>query len=357
MNVHLQNILDNIEQIEHLSDDQKAAITKAVKDAEKEIAILEFKLDRTEKVKRTTSVLLEETIEELELKRKDIEEANSALQKSLEDLKAAQDQLVQQEKLASLGQLTAGIAHEIKNPLNFVNNFSELNKELIDEVFEELENMPPSDSKEEIISILEDVKSNLSKVLEHGSRADRIVKSMLQHSRSGDNQKSAQEVNPLIREFVNLSYHGMRAGKNPIQVNLQLDLMEDVGEADLIVEDFSRVILNICNNAFDSMREKLNSQSTDEGNNYEPTLRAHSSLKNGKILIEIEDNGTGIPNTIREKILQPFFTTKKGTEGTGLGLSITHDIIKAHGGELQIESKEGEGALFKILIPQKSNES
>ncbi|MBB6326683.1 signal transduction histidine kinase/ketosteroid isomerase-like protein/flagellar hook-basal body complex protein FliE [Algoriphagus iocasae] len=279
---------------------------------------------------------------------KKLKKAKARAEKALQELKAAQEQLVQQEKLASLGQLTAGIAHEIKNPLNFVNNFSDLSRELIEEVFEELENLESSETKEEIIAILEDVKSNLAKVHEHGTRADGIVKSMLQHSRASNNKMESKAINPIIKEFVNLAFHGMRAAKNPINVTIDLQLKEEVGELKIISEDFSRVILNLCNNAFDAMRDKMNVLGSG---NYEAKLTVNTYLSNGKVMLEFIDNGPGIPEEILGKILQPFFTTKKGTEGTGLGLSITHDIIKAHGGSLLVTSKVNEGSKMTIVLP------
>jgi signal transduction histidine kinase len=298
----------------------------------------------------------------------EITDRTKKLKQSLEDLRATQTQLVQQEKLASLGQLTAGIAHEIKNPLNFVNNFSDLSMELIEEALEELKNYPSK--SEEIDGILKDVVSNLRKIHEHGTRADSIVKSMLMHSRGGDGKMEPTPLNPLIKEYVNLAFHGMRAGKDPVNVDIDLQLDNSIGEVPLVAEDFSRVILNLCNNAFDAMREKVkeyevlstNYQETstkyqelsikngDENGKYEPVLKVTSKLENDTVLITITDNGPGIPKDIMEKILQPFLTPKKGTDGTGLGLSITHDIIKAHGGELIIEN-EAEGAAFIIKIP------
>lgn len=349
MNQELQTIQDFILQSEHLSQPDKDFLMKAIKDADRQFTIVEFKLDRTEKVKRTTAILLEETIEELEQKRKAIEETNSALTKSLEELKAAQAQLIQQEKLASLGQLTAGIAHEIKNPLNFVNNFSELSMELIDEVFEELENLEKSETAELISEILNDVKTNLQKVHDHGTRADSIVKSMLMHSRGSSGKRVPTNLNKLIRENVSLTFHSMRAGKKPINVNIVYDLDDTIGEVLIIPEDFSRVIVNLCSNAFDAMREY--GQGSDD---YKPVLNILTGKQDKKALVEIRDNGPGIPQEIRDKIFQPFFTTKKGTEGTGLGLSISHDIVKAHGGELSVNSKEGQGTTFYIRIPLKN---
>jgi signal transduction histidine kinase len=267
-----------------------------------------------------------------------LEQAKAEVESAMSELKATQSQLVQQEKLASLGQLTAGIAHEIKNPLNFVNNFSEVSLELLDEIKEtrnkSQETRPKTEEDEIEEEILEDIKANLKKIHEHGSRANGIVTSMLQHSRGGSGKKEPTDLNSLIKEYVNLSFHGMRAGKNPIDVDIELDLDPDLGMVSLIQEDFTRVIINLCNNAFDAMRMK-----TLEGlRQYHPELTVRTKSEMGTILISVEDNGPGIPDEIKDKILQPFFTTKKGTEGTGLGLSITNDIIKAHGGNLQVKS-------------------
>ncbi len=276
------------------------------------------------------------------------------LNATLSELQDMQQQLVQQEKLASLGQLTAGIAHEIKNPLNFVNNFSELSVEMIDEVRTEIESIKaygdapvPSKALDEISELLDDIDTNLKKIHEHGSRADSIVKSMLQHSRGGSGKKSPTDLNGLIKEFVHLSFHGMRAGKNPINVDLQFDLDERIKVVPLIAEDFSRIIVNLCNNAFDAMREKL---VADDSGKYKPILTIRTQQKDDGITVDIEDNGPGIPQKIKSKIMQPFFTTKKGTEGTGLGLSITNDIIKAHGGTLEIETKDQQFTRFRVYL-------
>lgn len=272
------------------------------------------------------------------------------LNNTLEELKDAQSQLIQQEKLASLGQLTAGIAHEIKNPLNFVNNFSDLSVELIEEAREELE-ASDTEATEEALNILENVEMNLKKIHEHGSRADSIVKSMLQHSREGSGKMEPTNVNALIEEYVNLSFHGMRASKNPINVDIQKHLDESIGELSLIAEDFSRVIVNLCNNAFDAMRDKLNSESgIQNSEEYHPKLTIRTLQSDTNVVIEIEDNGPGMSEEMKDKIMQPFFTTKKGTEGTGLGLSITNDVIKAHGGKIDVESTLGEGTKFIITI-------
>lgn len=271
------------------------------------------------------------------------------IQKAYENLKATQEQLIQQEKLASLGQLTAGIAHEIKNPLNFVNNFSELSLEYIEEVYVELAKLERSEITEEIRALLEDVKYNLQKILQHGSRADGIVKSMLMHSRGGKGIMELTDLNELIKEYVNLAFHGMRANKNPINVDIQLQLDEKLPKVQINPEDFSRVILNLCKNAFDAMRDKTN----ENLNGYLPRLTVRTKEMGEEILLEVEDNGPGIAEENRDKLLMPFFTTKKGTEGTGLGLSITHDIIKAHEGTLEINSEVGNFTRFSITLMNK----
>jgi len=301
------------------------------------------------KVERDKQVLISRQKEVLE---KEVEIRTADLTKSLEDLKAAQQQLVQQEKLASLGQLTAGIAHEIKNPLNFVNNFSSVSLEMIDEALEEIEKLEKSDISEDIADILVSVKGNLTKIHDHGTRADRIVKSMLLHSRGGSGKTESTDFNAVIHEYTNLAYHGMRAGKNAISVDVQFDLDKTIGKVPLIAEDFSRVILNLCNNAFDAMREWGVASGEQKEKKFEAKLIVKTELDGGSVKLIIEDNGPGIPNEIRDKILQPFFTTKKGTEGTGLGLSITNDIIKAHGGQLTIESESGNGSRFIITLPK-----
>ncbi len=268
---------------------------------------------------------------------------------ALSELSATQAQLVQQEKLASLGQLTAGIAHEIKNPLNFVNNFSSVSVELVDEAIEEIKKF--SGNGGDARQLLDDVKKNLNKIIEHGTRADGIVKSMLQHSRDGSGKKEPVDLNALVKEYVNLAFHGMRASKNPINVDIALDLQDSIGKVPVIAEDFSRVIINLCQNAFDAMREKVNTGSKQSGS-YLPKLIVRTRREADRIIVEVGDNGPGIPEAIKDKILQPFFTTKKGTQGTGLGLSITHDIVKAHGGEMKIETNADGGATFRIwLLP------
>ncbi|MEQ9309192.1 MAG: ATP-binding protein [Balneolaceae bacterium] len=281
-----------------------------------------------------------------------VNERTQELKKSLEELKAAQEQLIQQEKLASLGQLTAGIAHEIKNPLNFVNNFSELSLELIDEAREEFEKIDGELKNKifELPNLLNDIEHNLNTIHKHGSRADSIVKSMLEHSRGSSGKKEPVQFNSLVKEFVNLSYHGMRAGNHPINVNIKFDLVDSIKEVNIIPENFSRVVVNLCNNAFDAMREKLSETEKVKGEKYSPKLTVRTLMIDDIITLEIKDNGSGIPEEIKNKIMQPFFTTKKGTDGTGLGLSITNDIIKAHGGKLEVESKENQYTLFRVSL-------
>jgi GAF domain-containing protein len=290
-------------------------------------------------------------------------EAYRKLQSALSDLHSAQEQLVQQEKLASLGQLTAGIAHEIKNPLNFVNNFSNVSLEMLDEVLDEVKKFEGERLKGDgepapvldldlVLEILSDMKINLEKIHEHGTRADGIVKSMLQHSRGGTGKMEPTNLNAMVSEFANLSYHGMRAGKEPIDVQISLDLDDNTGEVPVVYEDFSRVIINICSNAFDAMRGSIQGSGVgDRGLDgpYYPRLTVRTRRNGDRVTIEIEDNGPGIPDDIKDKILQPFFTTKKGTQGTGLGLSITHDIIKAHGGVFRIQTKPGQ-TIFSISL-------
>jgi two-component system, NtrC family, sensor kinase len=343
MNQHLQNIVNSIQQDEHMSAEQKAAILKSLKDADKELEITAFKLDRTEKVKRTTAILLEETIEELEQKRKAIEETNAALTQSLEELKAAQAQLIQSEKMASLGELTAGIAHEIQNPLNFVNNFSDVSTELVDEMNEELEKGNVEDAK----NIALDLKQNLEKINHHGKRAGDIVKGMLLHSRSSSGQKELTDINALADEYFRLAYHGLRAKDKTFNAAMKTDYDETLGLIKVIPQDIGRVILNLITNAFYAVSERKKQQ--PEG--YEPVVSVSTKKLHDKIEVYVKDNGTGIPQKALDKIFQPFFTTKPTGQGTGLGLSLSYDIVKAHAGELKVETAEGEGSEFIVQLP------
>jgi len=266
-----------------------------------------------------------------------------SLQQALNELKLTQEQLIQSEKMASLGELTAGIAHEIQNPLNFVNNFSEVSNELLDEMKTEL----ATGNQQEAIVIADDVKQNLEKILHHGKRADAIVKGMLQHSRTSTGQKEPTDINALADEYLRLSYHGLRAKHKSFNATLKTDFDETIGKINIIPPDIGRVLLNLYNNAFYALNEKRKQQS----NGYEPTISVATKNINNTVEITVKDNGNGIPKNIADKIFQPFFTTKPTGEGTGLGLSLSYDIIKAHAGELKMDSKEGEGTEFTIKLP------
>ncbi|MCJ7468230.1 MAG: ATP-binding protein [Maribacter sp.] len=261
-------------------------------------------------------------------------------------LKATQTQLIQSEKMASLGELTAGIAHEIQNPLNFVNNFSEVSNELIDEMNEEME----KGDLEEAKAIAVDVKQNLEKILHHGQRADAIVKGMLQHSRSSSGTKEPTDINALCDEYLRLAYHGLRAKDKNFNATLKTDFDTTIGNVNVVPQEMGRVILNLITNAFYAVTEK-SSFAKASADKYEPTVWVSTKKNKNQITISVKDNGNGIPQKVLDKIFQPFFTTKPTGQGTGLGLSLSYDIVKAHGGELKVETKEGEGTEFTIIIP------
>jgi signal transduction histidine kinase len=266
------------------------------------------------------------------------------LESTLATLKTTQNQLVQSEKMASLGELTAGIAHEIQNPLNFVNNFSEVNAELIDELKEEL----TKDNKQQAAAIANDIKENEEKIIFHGKRADAIVKSMLQHSRSSTTKKELTDINVLADEYLRLAYHGMKAKDKSFNVDVKADFDDTIEKVNVIQQDIGRVILNLITNAFYVVTEKKQLK----GDNYEPIVTVSTKKEEDKIEIKVKDNGNGIPQKVLDKIFQPFFTTKPAGQGTGLGLSLSYDIItKGHGGELRVETKEGEGSVFIISLP------
>ncbi|HMG91047.1 MAG TPA: ATP-binding protein [Chryseolinea sp.] len=265
------------------------------------------------------------------------------LEKTLNELKATQAQLIQSEKMASLGELTAGIAHEIQNPLNFVNNFSEVNKELLSEMKEEIEKGNLEDAK----SLAANIIDNQDKINQHGKRADAIVKGMLQHSRSSSGIKEPTNINALADEYLKLAYHGLRAKEKTFNVTLKTDFDERIGAVNVIPQDIGRVILNLLNNAFYAVSAKASATADGE---YEPTVSVSTKKVGDKVLISIADNGSGIPERVVSKIFQPFFTTKPAGQGTGLGLSLSYDIVKAHRGELKMENKEGEGVEFIIEL-------
>jgi signal transduction histidine kinase len=270
------------------------------------------------------------------------------LQKSLEDLKATQSQLIQSEKMASLGELTAGIAHEIQNPLNFVNNFSEVNTELTDELKEELNktNLSPAE-KLPIEKIADDIKVNQQKISFHGKRADSIVKGMLQHSRSTNGQKEMTNINTISDEYLRLAYHGLRAKDKSFNATMKTEFDENLPKINVVAQDIGRVILNLITNAFYAVTEKKKTAAPG----YEPTVTVITKKSNGIVSVTVKDNGDGVSKKVLDKIFQPFFTTKPTGQGTGLGLSLSYDIIKAHGGELKVKTKEGEGSEFIIELP------
>jgi signal transduction histidine kinase len=269
---------------------------------------------------------------------------------SLDDLRAAQDRLVQTEKLASLGQLTAGIAHEIKNPLNFVNNFSALSAELIGEMSDVLAKTSlDTTTREELDELARMLKGNLEKVVQHGKRADSIVKNMLLHSREGSGDHRPADINAIVDESLNLAYHGARAEKADFSIALQRDLDPSVGMAEVYPQEITRVLLNLISNGFYATT-KRKAEAVD---GFEPTLFATTTNLGDKVEIRIRDNGTGIPEEVKEKIFNPFFTTKPPGEGTGLGLSMSHDIIvKQHGGSIDVETEPGLFTEFKIVLPR-----
>lgn len=265
------------------------------------------------------------------------------IQNTLTELKSTQSQLIQSEKMASLGELTAGIAHEIQNPLNFVNNFSELNAELIDEIQKEMDNEDfPAANK-----ILSAVRENEGKITQHGKRADAIVKSMLQHSKVTSGKKETVDVNSLANEYLRLAYHGIRAKENSFNTTMNTYFDDSIGKIEIIPQDIGRVLLNLYNNAFYSVGERKNHQ----GDGYEPTISVSTKKISDMVLISVKDNGGGVPYDLINKVFQPFFTTKPAGQGTGLGLSLSYDIMKAHGGELKVITPEGEGAEFIVQIP------
>ena len=281
----------------------------------------------------------------------DVQKRTRELAKSLKDLRTAQDRLVQTEKLASLGQLTAGIAHEIKNPLNFVNNFSGVSAELIDELHDSLADVSFNEKRRsEITELMDTLRGNLVKVVQHGKRADEIVKNMLLHSRQGSGDHRPVDINALVEESLNLAYHGARAEKQGFNITLERSLDPAAGEADLSPQEITRALLNLISNGFYAASKR---KADTNGNDYEPTLGATTRSLGDSVEIRIRDNGTGIPPEVKERIFNPFFTTKPAGEGTGLGLSISHDIIvKQHGGSIEVDTQPGAFTEFRIVLPR-----
>jgi two-component system NtrC family sensor kinase len=293
--------------------------------------LLAIILYRNNRQKQYTNVLLQQQKEKVE--------------STLSELKSTQAQLIQSEKMASLGELTAGIAHEIQNPLNFVNNFSDVNKELLIEMKGEIDKGNIDDAKE----IANDVIDNEEKINYHGKRADSIVKGMLQHSKASSGHKEPTDINKLADEYLRLSYQGMRAKDKSFNVDFKTDFDESIGKINIVPQDIGRVLLNFYNNAFYAVNEEKKTA----GENYKPCISVKTKKITDKIEINVADNGNGIPQKFVDKIFQPFFTTKPTGQGTGLGLSLSYDIIKAHGGEIKVETKEGEGSEFIIQLPFK----
>jgi two-component system NtrC family sensor kinase len=272
-----------------------------------------------------------------------VNERTNQLQNSLDALKNTQAQLIQSEKMASLGELTAGIAHEIQNPLNFVNNFSEVSSEIIDEMNHAFDKRDFDEAR----SISLDLKQNLIKINQHGQRASSIVNGMLEHSRKSSGEKELTNLNNLTDEYLRLSYHGLLAKEKSFNATMKTDFDESIGNINIIPQDIGRVLLNLYSNAFCAVNEKKKTA----GSGYEPTVSVSTKKDGGKVFISVKDNGNGIPQKAINKIFQPFFTTKPTGQGTGLGLSLSYDIVKAHGGEIKVETKEGEGSEFEIQLP------
>jgi GAF domain-containing protein len=280
-----------------------------------------------------------------------VETRTRELAKSLEELRTTQDRLVQTEKLASLGQLTAGIAHEIKNPLNFVNNFSGVSAELVDELQEALKDVSLNEKRRsEITELMDTLRGNLDKVVQHGKRADAIVKNMLLHSREGSGEHRPVDINALVEEGLNLAYHGARAEKQGFNITLEKSFDPTAGEVDVVPQEITRALLNLISNGFYAATKR---KAEANGGEYEPTLAATTMNLGDRVEIRIRDNGTGIPPEVKERLFTPFFTTKPAGEGTGLGLSISHDIIvKQHGGSIEVETQPGEFTEFRIVLPR-----
>ncbi|WP_037298751.1 ATP-binding protein [Runella limosa] len=318
-------------------------IARSISTTEKE---LQSKLKEVEELSLEKQRILSQQNDLLE---KQVAERTSALTQSLKHLKATQQQLIQSEKLASLGELTAGIAHEIQNPLNFVNNFSEVSVELLDELKSERTKKERDEELEN--EILDDIFQNLEKINYHGKRASSIVTGMLQHSRASTGKKEPINLNTLADEYLRLSYHGLRAKDKSFNAKMNTFLDESLPKVNVIPQDFGRVLLNLINNAFYAVQAKGKLEIKD----YSPTVSVHTQATEQGIVIKVEDNGTGIPEELKSKIFQPFFTTKPTGQGTGLGLSLAYDIVtKGHGGTIELDSIEGEGTTFIITLPNPS---
>ncbi len=299
--------------------------------------------EHSEQVVRMSEEKKEQALNQQKILEEEVNRQTLEIKTTLDNLKETQSQLIHSEKMASLGELTAGIAHEIQNPLNFVNNFSEVNTELITEMKAEINR----GNIEEAKAISDDIEANEKKINHHGKRADAIVKGMLQHSRSSSGVKEPTDINALADEYLRLAYHGLRAKDKSFNATMKTDFDESIGKVNVVPQDIGRVVLNLITNAFYAVDEKKKQNL----NGYDPVVSVSTKKSGDKVEIKVTDNGNGIPKKILDKIFQPFFTTKPAGQGTGLGLSMSYDIIKAHGGELKVETKEGEGSEFVIVLP------
>jgi two-component system NtrC family sensor kinase len=337
----LQKILSKEQERQRQNEYQKIAYQNKIKQYSLLAGLglflmIAFLLYRNNRHKQKANILLQQQKEKVEI--------------TLRELKSTQAQLIQSEKMASLGELTAGIAHEIQNPLNFVNNFSEVNKELLTEVKDEMQKGNYNEAEE----IVDNVIGNEEKINHHGKRADAIVKGMLQHSRVSTGQKEPTDINALADEYLRLSYHGMRAKDKSFNATLQTDFDSTIEKINIVPQDIGRVLLNLFNNAFYAVQQKKNLtgfENLSGLSSYEPTVSLNTKKLDGKVFLSVKDNGNGIPQKVVDKIFQPFFTTKPTGQGTGLGLSLSYDIVKAHGGEIKVETKEGDGSVFIIQLP------
>lgn len=357
-----------------ISDTEKGMLLNAFKAEEKKITIAEFKYKRTVADKTAMANILNASIEEIKKQKKIIEDAKNEINRNLTELdqqkqlveeknkelsnaisilKSTQKQLIQSEKMASLGELTAGIAHEIQNPLNFVKNFSEINFELIAEMIAAIN----AGNYQEAADIANDIKVNAEKIGHHGKRADAIVKAMLQHSGNSSGKKEPTDINALCEEYLRLSYHGLRAKDNSFNAEMHTSFDKTVGKINIIPQDFGRVLLNLFNNAFYACHQQSQHVLSPQGAGnmeeltFKPTVTVRTKKSGQRVIISVTDNGAGIPPNIIDKIFQPFFTTKPTGSGTGLGLSLSYDIVKAHDGTIDVKTQAGEGTEFLIELP------
>jgi two-component system, NtrC family, sensor kinase len=300
--------------------------------------------EEREQLLKEQNQLLEQRVTERTI---ELSEQKEALQKALQDLKASQSQLIQKEKMASMGELTAGVAHEIQNPLNFVINFGEINTELLSEIKERVKNEAlPKEFTNDITLLIDDFGDNLNKILQHSKRADGIVKNMLQHSRRQSGAAELTDLNELAEEYVKLAYHGFRTKHKAFHCTFEASYDDSLDRINVVRQDIGHTLVNLFNNAFFSMNEKMKLGI----GNYEPVLKINTEKKENKAVITVRDNGLGISPKIMDKIYQPFFTTKPTGEATGLGLSLSYDMVKAHQGEIKVDSTEGEFAAFIIEL-------